>query len=148
MWIIDFLPEFMLHWFIILGALGLVASFFLKIIPGLAAHRTLVQVVSTILLCFGLWIEGGLVERAKWKARVSELEIKLAQAEVKSEKVNTQVVEKIVYRDRVIREKGKTVTEYIDREVVKTDSACVVSPEAIKAHNAAALNTGINGEQK
>ena len=69
---------------------------------------------------------------------VAKLEKKLAEAEAKSQKTNVEIVEKIVKDTEIVRVKGKTVTEYIDREIVKYDNFCELPAEVIRAHNAAA----------
>jgi hypothetical protein len=56
-----------------------------------------------------------------WRERVAEMEKKVAEAEAKSQQVNTVVETKIVEKVKVIKEKGKARIEYIDR-VVKGDT--------------------------
>jgi hypothetical protein len=65
-----------------------------------------------------------------WRERVAEMEAKVAAAEAKSKDANNQIETKIVERTKVIREKGKTQIEYINRlvegktvEIVKDMSA-------------------------
>jgi hypothetical protein len=57
---------------------------------------------------------------------------------------------KIVKDTQVIHEKGKTITQYIDREIIKYDDKCNLPVEVIRAHNAAAtLDSGkLDGEKK
>lgn len=143
MWILEYIPAGILHWLMIAGGIGLIASFLLNFVPRIAAYRTLIQVVSVLLLCFGLWIEGGLAEKAKWEVKVADAEKRVKEAEAKSGQVNVQVVEKIVYRDKIIREKGDTITQYVDREVTKYDSTCPIPESVVKALNAAALNVTV-----
>jgi translation elongation factor EF-Tu-like GTPase len=91
-------------------------------------------------LAFGLYLEGGIANEEKWQARVKELEAKVATAEAKSQEVVTQVVTKYVTRTQVIKERGDTVIQYVDREVVKYDNKCEIPTIVIKAHDAAAKN--------
>jgi len=81
---------------------------------------------------------GGAANEEKWLARVAELEKKIAESEVKSEKVNVKLVTKIVTKEKVIREKADTIVQYIDREVVKYDTKCEIPKEFVKAVNDAA----------
>ena len=81
---------------------------------------------------------GGVANEEKWLARVAELEKKIAESEVKSEKVNVKLVTKIVTKEKVIREKADAVVQYIDREVVKFDTKCEIPREFVKAVNDAA----------
>ena len=71
-------------------------------------------------------------------AKVKELEIKVKESEAKSAEENVKIVEKVVTKTNVIREKGKDVVQYIDREVVKYDSKCEIPKEAVIAVNKAA----------
>ncbi len=93
-----------------------------------------------MLLSLGVYLEGGLAEKAKWELRVKEMEAKVAQAEAKSAQVNTEIVEKVITQKQVIKVKGDKVIEYIDREVKVFDNTCTVPEIAIKAHNMAAKN--------
>ena len=54
------------------------------------------------------------------------------------------VIEKVVTKTKVVKEKGQEVTKYVDREIVKYDvkfapgGECEIPKEFIKAHNEAA----------
>ena len=88
----------------------------------------------------GVYFRGGYAVEMTWRERVAELEKKLEVAAAKSAEVNTVIEQKVVYRDRVIKEQGKTLVEYVEREVVKTIPAqCDRLPqELIDVHNRAA----------
>ena len=81
--------------------------------------------------------------------KVAEMEKKVAEAEVKSAKVNTEIVEKIVTQKQVVKQKGDTIIKYVDKEIVKYDTKylpgeiCEIPKEFINAHNAAATGKGI-----
>ena len=103
-------------------------------------YKLPIQIASVLLLGFGLFLEGGIAEKDIWKAKVAALEIKLAAAKKESSKVNTVIVKEYVDKVKVIKEKGATITEYIDREVSIYDKTCPIPGVVIKAHNAAARN--------
>lgn len=119
MWLLNILPEFVTHLILVIGAVGTVAGFVLGMIPFVKTYILPIRVISLLVLSVGLYLEGALAENAVWQARVKEVEAKLATAEAKSQEQNVMIVEKIVKKTERIREKGKTITEYIDREVVK-----------------------------
>ena len=144
MWILSWLPDFVFHLILIVGVLALLAGWALRMVPVVAKYSLPIQVAGVLLTILGVWYEGGIAKDAEWKARVAELEVKVAQAEVKSAQVNTKVVTKVVTKTQVIKEKGATVTEYIDREIVKYDAECKIPQAAIKAHDASALNKSID----
>lgn len=149
MWILNFLPEYVIHILLMIGILGTLAGFVLGFLPFIKRYKLPIQAISIVILAVSIWFEGGLSNENKWQMRVKEMEAKVAEAEAKSGKVNVQVVEKIVTQKEYIRVQGERVVEYIDREIKVFDSQCRVPEVAIKAHNMAALNEALNtGENK
>jgi hypothetical protein len=86
---------------------------------------------------FGIFMLGAIYENKSWVAKVKEMELKIAEAEATSQKENVKIVEKIVYRDRIIRQKGQDIVKYIDREIVKYDNQCTIPDEVINILNIA-----------
>jgi hypothetical protein len=141
MWIIQFLPAFVTHLIVLVGLAGIILTvvpIIWKLVPGLALYKAPIQILSVTILCFGIYLEGGLANDERWKLKVSELEVKLAKTEALKAKVNTEIVTEYVTKKQIIKQKGDTVTEYIDREVVKYDTSCPIPESVVKAHNAAA----------
>jgi hypothetical protein len=148
MWIINWLPEFIVHLIFIAGIAGTIAGFVLGFIPLISKYKPPIQIISILLLTLGVYLEGGLAEKAKWELRVKEMEAKVAEAQAQSAKVNTQIVEKIVTQTRTIKVQGEKIVEYIDREVKVYDNTCRVPDVAIQAHNMAAKNLAPTQEGK
>ena len=148
MWIINWLPEFVVHLIFLAGVVGTIAGFVLGFIPFVSKYKLPIQIISLILLSLGVYLEGGLAEKAKWELRVKEMEVKVAEAEAKSAVVNTEIVEKVITQKQVIKVKGDKVIEYIDREVKVFDNTCTVPEIAIKAHNMAAKNEAPSEDKK
>jgi hypothetical protein len=79
-----------------------------------------------------------------WQLKVKEMEAKVAQAEAEAAIMNVEIIEKVVYKDRVIKEKGDEIIKYIDREIVTKEEIvkyvenCPIPQEIIDAHNQAA----------
>lgn len=140
MWIINWLPEFVVHLIFLAGVVGTIAGFVLGFIPFVSKYKLPIQIISLLLLSLGVYLEGGLAEKAKWELRVKEMEAKVAAAQAESQKTNVQIVEKIVTEKEYIKVKGAKVVEYIDREVKVFDSNCTVPEVAIKAHDMSAGN--------
>jgi hypothetical protein len=156
MWLITFLPDAMValvvYTIIAVGAGLIIVSMLTRWIPGVSGYRTPLQVFGAVALMFGIYLQGGRANEAEWQARVQELELKLAQAQVESGKKNIEVQTQIVTKTRLLREKGDDIIRYIDREVVKNQEViryierCPVPKEIIDAHNAAAvLNQAAQG---
>ena len=143
MWILSILPDAAIHIIFGLGILGTIAGFVLGFIPFVKTYQFAIQICSIIVLVFGVYLEGGLSESKEWELKVNEMEAKVAQAEAKSAITNVEIQEKVVEKTKVIREKGRDVIKYIDKEVVKKEEVikyienCPVPKEIIDLHNQA-----------
>ena len=149
MWILSILPDAAIHTIFGLGILGTIAGFVLGFIPLVKAYKLAIQVISLIVLVFGVYLEGGLADYKEWELKVKEMEAKVAHAEAQSANKNTEIQEKVVEKTKVIREKGRDIIKYIDKEVVKKEEVikyienCPVPKDIIDLHNQAAeLNKG------
>lgn len=157
MWILHLLPDnsiaVIVNTILIAGALVTVAGFFVKFVPFVNTYRTPVQIAGVLLLTVGVYFQGGYSTEMAWRERVREVEAKVAEAEKKSQETNVEVVTKFVTRTQVVREKGRDIVNYIDREVVKNQEVirfvenCPIPEVIVNTHNSAALNRPI-GEKK
>jgi hypothetical protein len=146
MWIIQYLPDFVTHFIVLAGVIGILLTslpLIWKLLPGLDTYRLLIQLISIACLSFGLYLEGGIAMEAEYKVKVAELKEKLKDAEIKAANASARIVTEYVTKKQFIKQRGDTITEYIDREVVKYDKTCPIPTEVIRAHNAAALNDPI-----
>ncbi len=140
MWILDILPEFFIHGMLLLGIGGIVAGFVLGFLPVINTYKIPIQIISIILTVFAVYMEGGLAVKYKQKVEIAELKEKLAKAEAKAAKVNTEIVTKILTKKQIVKEKSETIIEYVDREVTKYDNSCPIPTSVVNALNAAAMN--------
>jgi hypothetical protein len=161
MWLITFLPNAMvalvIYTIMIVGAGLLIASGLTRWFPAVLAYRVPMQVMGIVIFSFGIYLQGGRANEAEWQARVQELEVKIAQAEAASAQATVQIVEKVVTKTQVVREKSNDIVKYIDRyndrevlkeipgperirveEVIKYVERCPVPAELLDAHNRAA----------
>lgn len=129
MWILKWLPDWIFYAILLLGVVGLIATYLVKFIskfvPPLYVYKTPIQVVSIVMIVFGTFMAGAIHNNNEWEARVKELEEKVKVAEEKSKEVNREVETRIVERTKVVREKGKTQIEYVNR-LVKGDTVEVI----------------------
>jgi hypothetical protein len=137
-WILTFVPTFVFHLALIAAVIGLLVATFLGAFPIISQYKLPIQLVSLILLVGAVFFQGALAYKQSVAVEVAELKLRLKDAEVKSVVTNTEIVEKIVTDTQIIREKGNTITEYVDREIVKYDEKCELPLEVINAHNMAA----------
>lgn len=124
-----------------LGVMGFISSLIMRFIPAIYLYKTLIQVVSIVLIAIGTYMSGAISNEEAWQARVKELEVKVAESETKSAQENVKIVEKIVYKDKIVKEKGQDIIKYIDREVVKKEEIvkfienCPIPKEIVDVHN-------------
>lgn len=121
MWILNFLPDsfilYVVYCAMAAGAIGILMSYIIKFVPFINIYRTPIQLISIMLFCAGVYWYGGYNTEMQWRARVAEMESKIAEAEVKSEKANNEIQTRVVEKTKVIKEKGKIQIEYINRLV-------------------------------
>ncbi len=154
MWLVQYLPEFVIHAIFTAGVLGVIAGFVLGFIPAIKPYKLAVQIIALIVLAFGVYLEGALEDTKIWKQKVLELEVKLKEAELKSAKVNTVIQQKVVTRTKVVKEKAEEVIKYIDRDVVKKEEVikyverCSLPQDIVDAHNKAIDELNSAGKKK
>lgn len=134
MWLLHLLPDSLILFFtycmIGAGIAGLLISWFITFVPFINIYRKWIQIASILFLVAGIYWYGGYSNEILWRERVAEMEGKVRVAEGKSKEANKRIKTKIVEKTKVIREKGKTQIEYINRlvegktiEIVKDMSA-------------------------
>lgn len=143
-WMLGLLPDWFWHVITIGGLVALVAAWFLKRIPFISQYNLPLKAIGIVALLLGVWMEGGIANEAKWQAKVADMEARLKLAEEAANNKTVEIQEKIVTKTKVIKEKGKTQIEYVDRvitqdkEVIKYIEQCPVPKVIIDEHNKAA----------
>lgn len=138
--LMNIFPDWVFYLCLILGALGVVASFVLTIIPLVRDYKLIIQVVSIILLVIGVWFQGAIANEQVWQARVQELELKLAKAEAKSVQINLDLTEEILKNEALLQEVKNAREKVIVKYVTKYDNKCELSDAFIRLHDSAANN--------
>lgn len=141
MWMLSFLPDVAFHLLVLLGIFGVVASFVFGFIPVISKYKFPIQVVSILILLFGVYMEGAISNENTWKFKVKELETQIAKKETKSAEATIEIVTQYIDRVKVVKEKSdviiKEIPKYITKEV---DAQCSI-PESIRMlHTAASKN--------
>jgi len=142
MFILHFLPDSLILWFcngLLLAGIALtVTAFFIRSIPLINQYRIPAQVLGIALLIVGVYLRGGLAVEQVWRERVAELEAQIVVAEAASKEVNVQIETRVLKKTEYITRRGQDIVEYVDREVVKYDTTCVIPDPFVQAHNLAA----------
>jgi len=139
--ILHLLPDSFLamtvHLILLLGISGTVLGFFLQYIPGIIQYRIPLKVLSTLLLISGIYFEGSYSTEMGWRARVKEVEAKVAIAEAKSQEVNVIIQEKVVEKIKVVKEKVIVNQVKIQKEKEIINAECKIPNIAIDIYNTA-----------
>ena len=133
MWYLHFLPNWLFYGILLIGIAGLLFS---RFIP--SYYRTAAQAVSIFAFSFGLFMTGAIKANQAWEEKVKEMEAKVAVAVEQSKEENVKIETKVINKTQIIRERGDEILKYIDREIVKYDTSCIIPKEFIEAHNKAA----------
>jgi hypothetical protein len=134
MWILQFLPNWIFYVLFFCGIAALLVTHFIKILP----QAKLIQAGSIVAVLFSIYMVGAISNNDAWLSRVKDLEVKVAEAEAKAATANTDIVEKTVTKIQVVKQRGQDIVKYVDREVVKYDTTCVIPKEFVLVHNQAA----------
>ncbi len=141
--ILYFLPSWYTHAVPILGLLLILISMFLKVIPFISTYYIPIRILGLVTLLFGIFFEGVMYSGKDLQDKIKELEAKVAAAEVKSAEVNTKIVERIITKQKIVKERGADIIKYVDKEIVKYDvkfapgGQCEIPKEFIVIHNKA-----------
>ena len=154
MWLLSFLPDWWFYALLALGLAGIFVSYLMSFIPFVSMYRNLIQATSIVAIVIGTYMAGAISNEDKWQLKIKDLELKLAKAETQSAEENIKIVEKIIIKKQIVKEKGEEVIKYIDREIVKKEEIvkyieqCPVPKEIIDIHNQAAdLNKAAEGKK-
>jgi len=135
MWLLDFLPNYVFHLLTLAGVVGVIAS--LLPIP----YKSIVQIVSVIVLAFSLYMEGGISNQAEWEAKVAQVKLDMAKKDVASAEVTTKVVTKYVKQIQVVKETGDVIIKQIPMYITKNDdSMCAIPNGFVMLHDSASRN--------
>ena len=137
MWILSYLPTWIFYAITVIGILGLISSYVLGMIPLITQYKLPLQILSVVVIAFGVFIIGGVENELSWQAKVKELEAQVAVATAKSNETNTKIQYKVVTKIQVVKEQVEVVKKEIEiqKEFINTD--CKVTPTAIDLYNKA-----------
>jgi hypothetical protein len=140
LWLLNTFPVWVFHSILIGGFALLIVAYIFRMIPFVSAYALQIKVVSLVLIVAGLMFQGAISLKKDYDVREAKLQQEIDKANTRAAKIVTEVIEQVVYRDKIITKQGQDVIIYIDREAEKIDQACTLAIEAVNAHNAAATN--------
>jgi hypothetical protein len=146
MWMLSFVPDEILYLVVIgimfTGIALYALSFFTRFIPPLIPYSGIARILGTIILVGGIYFYGSYSTEMEWRAKVAELEAKVAIAEQKSTEANTKIQTVVKEKIKYVKETRVVIQEHIKTVEAKIDSMCKVAPEAVDILNEAAATPG------
>lgn len=138
LWMLSIVPDWIYTAILILGVAGILVSKFLRFIPVVSAYGPAIRIISMILFVVGVWFNGSITSDNKWRAKVADLEARVAEAERRADEANSKIEIQYVDRVRVVKEKEYIIQSQIREYSGDLDANCVVSPRARDILNQAA----------
>lgn len=156
-WILGIIPQWFWSLLLIVGVLGLLAAWVLKLVPFINTYRLPIQVISVVATVVSVWFLGAAANEEKWQAEVKRLEAAVRKGEEEANNLNKQLEQELDEKKKLGEQKNKEIIKYIDRwntkeilkevygpervrieEVIKYIENCPVPKEFIDIHNEAA----------
>lgn len=140
MWIINFIPDFVIHLAALLGFAALIVTvFFDRFIPIL--YRVPFELGTVAVLVIALFLEGANYDNQAWMERVREMEAKVAAAEAKSETANAAVETRVVTKIQYIKDTTNANQTYLQGTVAKDlNASCQLTAASVVLHDSASQN--------
>jgi hypothetical protein len=140
MFLINFIPDWLVHAAVLAGALLIFSSFVLYSIPFVNQYRLPFLFTGLVVCCIGFFIEGVLFSNGWWEAKVKELEIKVAAAQAKVAVANVKIITKYVDKVRIVKETADANVKYIETYITKHDNDIDFPKSFIMLHDSASQN--------
>lgn len=125
---------------LVIGILSLLIGFSFKFFPPFKSYSKLSQIIGYILLIVGVYFEGGYSNEMMHRNQVAELKQKIAEAESKSQQIQTKIETKTVTKIQRIKEKVNNNANSIQQNAQVIDAECTFPTIAVELHNRAAHN--------
>jgi hypothetical protein len=146
MWMLSFIPDDLLYLAVIgimfTGITLYALSFITRVLPPLIPYSGMIRILGSILTVVGIYFFGSYSTEMEWRAKVTELESKVAVAEQQSAEANTKIQTVVKEKIKYVKETRVVIQEHIKTVEAKIDSMCKVAPEAIDILNEAAATPG------
>ena len=136
----DWLITLLVNGLIIVGLVGISASWIARWIPYFNIYRGPIQVIGVICLVLGVYFKGGADVERSWRERVKDLEARVAQAEKQSAEANQKLSDQLSQNKRLTQEVKNANQAAIRANAEKINAECRVPDVAIELLNNSAQN--------
>lgn len=136
----DWLISWLVNGLIIVGLVGVCASWIARWIPFFSAYRGPIQLIGIVCLVLGVYFKGGADVERSWRERVKELEARVAIAERQSAEANKKLSDQLNQNKKLTQEVKNANQAAIRANASKIDAECRVPDVAIELLNSASQN--------
>lgn len=140
MWLLNFLPDFVFDLMLVIGVLAAGTGYLLTFIPFVDKYRVPIQVAGIALTVVAVWYQGGIAKDAEYRAKISAIELKLAQAETESAEANGRLAEQILRENARIKDLTETNKKRLKELADQLNQQCRINQGVIDVLNDAARN--------
>jgi hypothetical protein len=141
MWFLSFIPDWILQWAIHgVVILGLVLTFIgslVRFIPVIQPYAMVGRQLGIILLIIGVFFEGGYATEMSYRARITEMQAKIKEAEIQSAKANEKLANEVSKNKELIKEKVNRNAKEIEAKREAINAECKLSDDAWVLYNRA-----------
>ena len=140
-WILSLLPEWILaaliHGTVLLGLILTFGGSLLKLLPVINPYAAIAKQIGIVLLVVGVFFEGGLAVEKSYRARITEMQAKIKEAEIQSAKANEKLTVEISKNKDLIKEKVNRNAKDIETQRQAINAECKLSDDAWMLYNRA-----------
>jgi len=136
----DWLITVLVNGLIIVGLVGISASWIARWVPYFNLYRGPIQLIGVVCLVLGVYFKGGADVERSWRERVKELEARVATAEKQSAEANKKLSDQLSQNKRLTQEVKNANQAAIRANASKIDAECRVPDVAIELLNSASQN--------
>lgn len=136
----DWLITILVNGLIIVGLVGVSASWIARWVPYFNMYRGPIQLIGIVCLVLGVYFKGGADVERSWRERVRDLEAKVAIAEQQSAEANKRLSDQLTQNKKLTQEVKNANQAAIRANAGKINAECRVPDVAISLHNSASKN--------
>ena len=136
-WLINHIPDYVIHIMVIIGLMGIIAGFLLGVMPIINQYKLPIQIISIIILVFAVYSEGSIANNKEWQSKVREQEQKVAIAEQQSADLNEKLQQELKNKTNIIWEKNNETKKEI---ITYVHDECKLSNVAVSLHDSSSQN--------
>lgn len=144
LWLLNLIPDFIVHLGVVLSILTLIGTQFFSFIPLVNTYLLPTKIIAIVVLVFCVYLEGTIGSNNLWQEKIKEEQIKAAKAEAKSAEANTKLTQLILLNQQTIRDINNVNRKKLEGLSEQLNKQCTVNSEIISVLNNAAKNRGEN----